>query len=61
MAEEITGDNVPEAEPAFGFHARPVDRARTARLGQHNPPVKQRDHIPGRDGADDEGGAGPGD
>lgn len=61
MAEELTGDNIREAEPAFGFHARPVDGATTARLGQHNLPVKQRDHVPRRDGADDEGGAGPGD
>ncbi len=28
---------------------------------QRNLPVKQCDHVPGRDGADDEGGAGPGD
>lgn len=48
-----------EAEPAFGFHARPVYRAAAARLGQHNLPVKQCDHASARDGADDEGESGP--
>jgi len=38
-----------------------VDGAAASRLGQHNLPVKQRDHVPERDGTDDEGGAGPGD
>ncbi len=61
VTQELTGDGIPEAEPAFGFRARPVDGATTARLGQLNLPVKQRDHVPGRDAADDEGGAGPGD
>jgi len=61
VTQELTGNSIPEAEPAFGFHARPVDGATTARLGQLNLPVKQRDHVPGRDAADDEGGAGPGD
>lgn len=59
MTQEFTGDNVPEAEPAFDFHTRPVNRAMTARLGQHNLPVKQRERFPGRDGADDESEAGP--
>ena len=61
MTQEPTRDGIPEAKPAFGFHARPVDGAAASRLGQHNLPVKQCDHVPGRDGADDEGGAGPGD
>ena len=38
-----------------------MDRATTARLDQHNLPIKQRQNVPRRDGADDEGGAGPGD
>jgi hypothetical protein len=60
VTQELTGDSIPESEPAFGFHARPIDGVTTARLGQHLA-VKQRDHGPKRDGADDEGGAGPGD
>lgn len=60
VTQELTGDGIPEAEPAFGFHARPVDGATTARLGQYDLPVKQRDHVSGRDGMDDEGRAGPG-
>jgi len=59
MTQEITRDWIPEAEPAFGFQARPADGAAAARRGQHNLPVEQRDHVPGRDGADDKGGAGP--
>ena len=59
MTQILTGDKIPEAEPAFDLHARPVDGATTARMGQRNVPVKQRYHVPGRDGADDEGGAGP--
>lgn len=58
MTKEPTRDNIQEAEPAFGFHARPVDGAMTARLGQHNLPAKQREHIPRRNGADNESGAG---
>ncbi len=61
VTQELTGDSIPESEPAFGFHARSIDGVTTARLGQHNLAVKQRDHGPKRDGADDEGGAGPGD
>ena len=61
VTQEPTRDGTLEAEPAFGFHARPVDAAAATRLGQHNLPVKQRDHVPGQDGADDEGRAGPGD
>jgi len=38
-----------------------VDRAAATGRGQHHLPVAQRDYVPGRDGADDEGGAGPGD
>ena len=59
MTQKFTGDSIPEAEPAFGFDAHPVDGATTARLGQRNLPVRQRDHVPARDGADDEGGARP--
>lgn len=59
MTQEFTGDSIPEAEPAFGFHAQPGDGSTTARRGQHNLPIEQRDHVPGRDGADDEGGVGP--
>jgi hypothetical protein len=61
VTQESTRDGILEAEPAFGFYARPVDGATAARPGQHNLPVKQRDHLPGQDGADDEGRAGPGD
>jgi hypothetical protein len=61
VTQELTRDGILEAELAFGFHARPVDRAAAARRGQHNLPVNQRDHVPGLDGADDKGGAGPGD
>lgn len=61
VTQEFTGDSIPEAEPAFGFHARPVHGATAVRPGQHNLPVKQHDHVPERDGADDEGGSGPGD
>ena len=59
MAQEFTRDRTPEAEPAFGFLTRPVVAATTARRGQHDLPVEQCDHVPGRDGADDEDGAGP--
>ena len=61
MTQEPTRGEIPEAEPALGFHARPVDGAAASRLGQHNLPVNQRDHVPRRGGADDKGGAGPGD
>ncbi len=61
MTQELTGDSISEAEPAFGFHTRPVDGATAARRVQRNLSVKQCDHVPGRDAADDEGRAGPGD
>lgn len=61
MTQHLTGDGIPEAEPAFAFLALPVDGAATARRDQHDLPVEQCDHVPGRDGADDEAGAGPGD
>ena len=61
MAQELAGDSILEAEPAFGFLTRPVDGATTTWMGQRNLPLKQCDHVPGFDAADDEGGAGPGD
>jgi hypothetical protein len=61
VTQEPTRDGILEAEPAFGFYARPVDGAAAARPGQHNLPVKQRDHLPGQDRADDEGRTRPGD
>ena len=62
MTQERPGHGVPKAQPAFGFHACPADGATVeviARLRQHNLTIEQRDHVPGGDGADDEGGAGP--
>jgi len=61
VTQHFTGDSISKTEPTFSFHACPVDRATTARLGQHYLPVKQGDHVPGRDGANYKGGTGPGD
>lgn len=61
MAQESTRGEILEAEPPFGFHADPVDGAAAAGRGYHDVSVEERDYTPGRDGADDEGGAGPGD
>lgn len=59
VAQKPTGGRILEAEPAFDFGAFPVDMAiMSARQGQHNLSVEQRDHTTARDGADDEGGAG---
>ena len=47
MTQESTRNSIPEAEPAFGFHTIPVDRATTVYLGQHNLPIEQREHVRG--------------
>ena len=61
ITQEPTQGKIPEAEPAFSFHTSPVNGAAASRPGQHNLPIKQRDHIPRRGGADNKSGARPGD
>lgn len=59
VAQKPTRGRILEAEPAFYFGAFPVDMAiMSARQGQQNLSVEQRDHATARDRADDEGGAG---
>ncbi|KFX96934.1 hypothetical protein O988_05099 [Pseudogymnoascus sp. VKM F-3808] len=41
MTGELIRNAIPETEPAFGFHTRPVDGASAAWRGQHNLLVKQ--------------------
>ena len=53
VTQKFIRNAIPETEPAFGFHTRPVDGATAAWRGQHNLPVKQCNYMPGRDRADD--------
>ncbi len=55
VTQKLIRNAIPETEPAFGFHTRPVDGAPAAWRGQHNLHVKQRNYMPGRDRADNEG------
>jgi hypothetical protein len=55
VTQKFIRNGIPETEPAFDFHTRPVDGATAAWRGQHNLPVKQCDYMPGRDRADDKG------
>lgn len=56
VTQKLIRNAISETEPAFGFHTRPVDGAPAAWRGQHNLPAKQRNYMPGRDRADNEGG-----
>ena len=62
MTEKLPRDDVAETEPAFRLDAGPVDGTRgAAGPRQDNLPVEQGEQVSGREGADDEGGVGPGD